>query len=269
MGSGQNIVLQVDELGHSYRPEHRGWLTVRPELRPLRDVSFTVRAGRILGIIGNSGAGKSTLLRILRGLERPESGHVRLMGKDLYSLKHAQLRRLRWGFQYLSCETVDALPVNRTAFDLVARALKAHGLTNTQVRKARVEEALRLLEFSFADGQKPVRALSQYQRQRLVIAVAIACRPHLIMVDELAQGMDLSVQAGMLKLLLELQDILELTLVVSSANLSIAGSFCDDLVILQDGEVVEAGPAHRVMWEPAHAHTQHLLQQARQAEVMA
>ncbi|GAA6180629.1 ABC transporter ATP-binding protein [Shimia sp. NS0008-38b] len=269
MGRSRDTVLRVDRVGQSFRPAIRGWFRAAPELRPLNDVSFSIKDGESLGIVGTGGAGKSTLLRVLLGLEDPEVGHVTFMGQEVATLTKAQRRRFGPNLRYLSCETIDFLSRRKTAYAIVAAALARTGLKDKALKQARVIEALRLVGIGHADSERRLATLSQIQCQKVALAATIVTRPRLVVVDELAYGMDVSVQAQMLNLLLEIQDLLDMSLVMSSSNLSVAGSLCDHLLVLKAGEVVETGSAHQVTNQPSHSHTYQLLSQSRASEAFA
>lgn len=269
MMDGQNTLLCVDKVTQSYRPASRGWFLSRPEVRPITDISLSIKSGMVLGVVGDQGAGKETLLRMILGFETPDAGHVSFMGQDFATLSKTQLRGLRPHIRSLSTQTIANLDDRLTAFDNVKAVLKAVGVTDYEEQKFRINEALRLVAIGHIEAQKYPSALSSCQRQRVAIATVIVTRPRLIVADEPAQGFDVSVQAQMLKLLLDLQDVLDLTLVISSTNLIVAGSLCDELVVLQNGQIVEAGPATRLLNRPEHLHTQELLHQAEAAEQAA
>lgn len=266
MSVGRDTLLNVDLVAHSFRAATRGWLSSKPALNAIRNVSFQVETGSVVGIVGATGAGKSTLSRLILGKEKPEQGRITFLGRDLEGFGKVQRRRLKPLMRHFSAQSISDLDDRTVAVGHLRSELRTLGVTDVETQQLRIREALRLVEVGRLDAAKMPSELSQCQRQRIAIAKAIISRPRLIVADEPALGQDILVQARLLELLLKLRDELDFTLVVTSPDIMVAGSLCDDLIILEAGEIVEQGPAHRVLNAPQHAHTQRLIELARSAE---
>jgi peptide/nickel transport system ATP-binding protein len=252
-------LLQVQGLGQRYRLPRAHLLGSAPALQALADVSFTLHAGRSLGVVGESGSGKSTLARLVMALERPASGRVLFDGQDLNSLSPADLRRARAGFQMVFQDPYGSLDPRRSVGQTVAEPLALMGMTDPAERNRRLAEVLDAVGLRPADAAKVPHEFSGGQRQRIAIARALVTRPRLIVADEPVSALDVSVQAQVLNLMQDLQDVFGVTYLFISHDLAVVDLVCDDVIVLQHGRVVEQGPADRVLRQPDHPYTRRLL----------
>ena len=238
-------LLRVEELTQSYRLPRPATLAglwhPAPRLPALQRASFTLHAGRSLGVVGASGSGKSTLARLVMALETPASGRVLLDGVDLHALDRAGLRKARPQFQMVFQDPYGSLDPRRSVLQTVAEPLVALLGTTAEEQQARVVEALVEVGLSAADLDKYPHAFSGGQRQRIAIARALITRPRLIVADEALSALDVSVQAQVLELLLRLQRDHGIAYLFISHDLAVVDSFCDEVIVLEQGRVVEHG----------------------------
>jgi peptide/nickel transport system ATP-binding protein len=252
-------LLVIDHVSKQYRLPREHLLSPAPVVQALDDVSFTLHAGRSLGIVGESGSGKSTLARLVMALEAPTRGRVILDGQDLNTLSPADLRRARSKVQMVFQDPYGSLDPRRTVGQTVAEPLAVlHGASRSEQR-ARAAEALEAVGLRAADLAKYPHEFSGGQRQRIAIARALITRPKLIVADEPVSALDVSVQAQVLNLMQDLQDQFGVTYLFISHDLSVVDLVCDEVVVLQAGRIVEQGPPGRLFQRPEHPYTQRLL----------
>ncbi len=258
-------LLEVRHLGRRFElPRSAPWS--RPAvLQALMDVNFTLLAGRSLGIVGESGSGKSTLARLVMALDRPTEGQVLFRGDDLHALPAARLRSLRADFQMVFQDPYGSLDPRQTVVQIVAEPLQmlpdrttGARLSKTELRE-RAHQALAEVGLRSGDLDKYPHEFSGGQRQRIAIARALITRPALIVADEPVSALDVSVQAQVLNLMMDLQDRHGLSYLFVSHDLAVVNLMCDDVLVLQAGHVVESGRTADVLRAPAHPYTQALL----------
>jgi len=257
-------LLQVQGLGRTYALPRRHLLQRAPRLQALADVGFTLQAGRSLGVVGESGSGKSTLARLVMALEAPSAGRVLFDGLDLQALDAATLRAARAGFQMVFQDPFGSLDPRRTVGRTVAEPLALLHPPGTPPpgraeQRERAAAALAEVGLGAADLDKYPHEFSGGQRQRIAIARALITRPRLIVADEPVSALDVSVQAQVLNLLLDLQQRHGLAYLFISHDLAVVDWVCDEVLVLDAGRVVERGPTAEVLTTPRHAVTQRLL----------
>ena len=252
-------LLRVDALTKRYRLPRHSLLQPAPEVQALAGVSFTLHAGKSLGVVGESGSGKSTLARLVMALEAPSSGQVLLDGVDLQTLDAAALRRTRTQLQMVFQDPFSSLDPRRTVLQTVAEPLAVlHGAGKAEQRE-RAAEALAAVGLAAADLQKYPHEFSGGQRQRIAIARALITRPRLIVADEPVSALDVSVQAQVLNLMQDLQDQFGVTYLFISHDLAVVDLVCDEVIVLHQGLVVEQGRPDELFSHPQHPYTQRLL----------
>ena len=255
-------LLEVRDVVRHYRLPRERLLAPPPVVHALQGVSFTLEAGRSLGLVGESGSGKSTLARLVMALERPDEGAVRFAGQDLGSLDAAALRRARSGFQRVFQDPYGSLDPRRTVLQTVAEPLAVlHGAGRAEQRE-RATDALDAVGLRASDLDKYPHEFSGGQRQRIAIARALITRPQLIVADEPVSALDVSVQAQVLNLMQDLQDRYRVTYLFISHDLAVVDLVCDEVLVLQHGVVVERGATREVFGRPQHEYTRALLEAA-------
>lgn len=252
-------LLSVRGLGKRYALPRRHWLAPAQPLWVLQDVDFDLCAGRSLGVVGESGSGKSTLARLVMALEAPSAGQVRLDGVDLHRLPPAELRRMRPRLQMVFQDPYASLDPRRRVLQTVSEPLALLGVRDAQERRTRAAQALEDVGLSAADGERYPHEFSGGQRQRIAIARALITRPRLIVADEPVSALDVSVQAQVLNLMQDLQERHGLSYLFISHDLSVVDLVCDDVVVLEQGRVVEAGPTDEVFGRPRSPVTRRLI----------
>ena len=258
--AAEPVLLEVRALGRRFAlPRATPW--ARPEaLQALQGVDFALAAGRSLGVVGESGSGKSTLARLVMALDRPSTGQVLWRGHDLHALPSAQLRAARADFQMVFQDPYGSLDPRQTVARIVTEPLQAlpARLSRAELRE-RAQQALAEVGLRSGDLDKYPHEFSGGQRQRIAIARALITRPALIVADEPVSALDVSVQAQVLNLMMDLQARHGLSYLFVSHDLAVVNLMCDDVLVLQNGRVVESGPSAQVLRAPRHPYTQALL----------
>ena len=254
-------LLQVQHLGRRFTLPRTSLWRPAGSLQALTDVSFKLRAGQSLGIVGESGSGKSTLARLVMALDRPTEGQVLFKGVDVHRAGAVPLRRLRSGFQMVFQDPYGSLDPRQKVFSIVTEPIQAlaQPADGRSELRDRAAQALSEVGLRTADLEKYPHEFSGGQRQRIAIARALITRPALIVADEPVSALDVSVQAQVLNLMMDLQDRHGLSYLLVSHDLAVVNLMCDDVLVLQSGRVVEHGPAQQVFQHPAHPYTRHLL----------
>jgi peptide/nickel transport system ATP-binding protein len=233
-------------------------------VRAVDDVSFTVQEGEALGLVGESGCGKTTTARcILRAIE-PTAGQVLYRTRDdavvdLAPMSGAQLVPLRKDIQMIFQDPFSSLNPRMTLFDNVGEPLLVHGMRSRRERLDRVAEMLRLVGLRPEFMHRYPHAFSGGQRQRIGIARALVTAPRLVVADEPVSALDVSVQAQVLNLLLELQSRLRLTFLFVAHDLSVVRHICDRVAVMYVGQLVELATTEQIFRHPRHPYTAALM----------
>jgi peptide/nickel transport system ATP-binding protein len=255
------ILLRTGQLTFAY-PERSSSLFGQPAMREVvKRVDLAVPRGSVLGLVGESGSGKTTLGRLLVRLLQPTSGGIQFDGVEIGSLNEDKLRPLRARIQMIFQDPQSSLNPRLRLGVTLTRPLQVYGrLKGRQDQRDRAAAALLdLVGLPKGFVDRYPHELSGGQRQRAGIARALALEPDFIVADEIVSGLDVSTQAHILLLLRELRARLGLTMVFISHDLSVVRVLCDDVAILQHGEVVEYGPVARIFSMPQHPYTRQLL----------
>jgi len=263
-GTQAGNLLEVQHL-KKYYPIHRGLLRrLVGVIKAVDDVSFHVRPGETLALVGESGCGKTTTARcVLRALD-PTSGQVLFRGSDgsivdVASIPRARLRPLRREMQMIFQDPFSSLNARMTLLDIVGEPLEVNGVGSRQERAERVAELLRLVGLRPEYMRRYPHAFSGGQRQRIGIARALALNPRLVVADEPVSALDVSVQAQILNLLLDLQEQLGLTYLFVAHDLSVVKHISDRVAVMYVGQIVEMTDTDRVFAAPKHPYTAALL----------
>ncbi len=251
-------VLQVEHLTTNYRTM-RGWV------RAAEDVSFEVEKGEAMGLVGESGCGKTTialsLLKLLPSAGRIRNGRILFNGRDLVKMKDREIRKIRWkGIAIIFQGSMNALnPVFKIS-DQIIEAIKVHepNISKSDT-KNRVEALMEMVGIDPGRANNYPHEFSGGMRQRALIAMALAANPEVLVADEPGTALDVVVQAQILKLLRELGEKLNLSMVFISHDLSIVAETCEKLAIMYAGEIVEYGDTKSIFAKPLHPYTQGLL----------
>lgn len=261
MTGSQAPLLAVRDLVKTY--SSGGWRFARRSsegFRAVDRVSFDVAAGQTLGLVGESGSGKSTIARAVTMLDPPTAGSVRFETTELTSLSAESLRRMRRRFQIIFQDPYASLNPRMRVGDFVGEPLAIHGLLSSRTeREAHVAECLRKVGLDPTFASRYPHQFSGGQRQRIAIARAIVLNPSFIVADEPISALDVSIQAQILNLLLDLQQELSLTYLFISHDLSVVRYFCHRVAVLYRGRIVEMADTEELFENPLHPYTRALL----------
>jgi oligopeptide/dipeptide ABC transporter ATP-binding protein len=228
------------------------------EVRAVEDVSLSITRGETLGLVGESGCGKSTLGRIAAGILPPTSGTARLDGKPVMS-ESGRHEKLTTRVQTVFQDPFSSLNPRRRIGDAIAEGPLAHGLVDRSGSRAYVAEQLSRVGLDPSYASRFPHQFSGGQRQRIAIARALAMKPDLLICDEPVASLDVSIQAQVLNLLLDLRRALNLTAIFISHDLGVVRHLSDRVAIMYLGRIVELGPATEIYAAPKHPYTQALL----------
>ncbi|MFC7625591.1 ABC transporter ATP-binding protein [Microlunatus sp. GCM10028923] len=258
--AGAEVVLAAESVIKHF-PAGRGWFgRAAGTVRAVDGVSFELRRGETLGVVGESGCGKSTLARTLVGLEQPTSGRVTFRGRDLHGLRGADHSDLRRRVQMVLQDPYASLNPRRTLRDTLLQPFQIHpGLLPRAKRLDRVRELVELVGLNPDHLDRYPFQFSGGQRQRIGIARALALDPEVIVCDEPVSALDVSVQAQVINLLLRLQRELNLSYVFIAHDLSVVRQISDRIAVMYLGKIAELGDRRPVYDTPAHPYTSALL----------
>lgn len=252
-------VIRVRELVKTYRLT-KGVVFRRHigEVRAVDGVSFELAQGKTLGIVGESGSGKSTTLHEILELTAPQSGSVEVLGHDVSSLSAASRRELRRDIQVVFQDPVGSLDPRLPVFDLLAEPLQANNFQKAAT-EARVAELLEIVGLRRADAARYPAEFSGGQKQRIGIARALALQPKILALDEPVSALDVSIQAGIINLLLDLQQQFNLSYLFVSHDLAVVRHLAHQVAVMYRGKIVEYGDSDDIFGSPQHEYTKKLL----------
>lgn len=230
----------------------------RNEVVAVKDLTFQLHRGETLGVVGESGSGKTTVSRIVTRLIEASGGAVELDGRDVMACSPAELRAARTDIQMVFQDPMASLNPRKRVVDLIAQGPIVHGMPPPQARE-KARELLEMVELSPSAATRYPHEFSGGQRQRIGIARALAMEPKVIVADEPVSALDVSVQAQVLRLLADLRDRLNLSVLFITHDLRVAAQLCDRIIVMQHGEIVEAGLTAEIFADPQHEYTRKLL----------
>jgi oligopeptide/dipeptide ABC transporter ATP-binding protein len=260
------VVLRVTDLAKTYKLT-RGVVLRKQvgEVRAVDGVSFELQQGRTLGIVGESGSGKSTTLHQILELSTPQAGSIEVLGADVATLDRRARRALRGDLQVVFQDPVAAVDPRLPVFDVLAEPLQANGFDRSRTDE-RVAELLGIVGLRREDASRYPAEFSGGQKQRIGIARALALQPKILALDEPVSALDVSIQAGIINLLLDLQDRFGLSYLFVSHDLSVVKHLAHRVAVMYKGKVVEQGDGDAVFANPQQEYTRRLLAAVPQPE---
>lgn len=259
-GSNEDSILEVKRL-RKYFPITKGFIFQRQvgAVKAVDDVSFFIRKGETLGLVGESGCGKTTTGRVILRLMEPTSGEAYFEGRNIFTLGKEDLRRMRRNMQIIFQDPYSSLNPRMTVGDIIGEPLEIHNLARGKEKVRRVQELLEVVGLSPYHANRYPHEFSGGQRQRIGIARALAVNPKLIICDEPVSALDVSIQAQVLNLLEELQKEFGLTYLFIAHDLSVVKHISDRIAVMYLGKIVEVAPAEELFANPQHPYTEALL----------
>jgi oligopeptide transport system ATP-binding protein len=251
-----DALLDVDNLVMEFRSRRR---TGGGRVQAVRGVSFTVGKGEILGLVGETGSGKTTVGKCVVRLLNPSAGTVTFGGQDITRVPRRGLRELRARIQMVFQDPYSSLDPRMSVAQIVAEPLRAHSPDSGEQTRARAAMAIERVGLPPAVLQRLPHELSGGQRQRVGLARALVLEPQLLIADEPVSALDVSVRAGILNLLADLQRSMGFSCLFITHDLSVAEFLCDRVAVMYLGEIVETGTRDELFTEPRHPYTQSLL----------
>jgi peptide/nickel transport system ATP-binding protein len=260
------VVLRVRDLAKTYKLT-KGVVLRRQvgEVRAVDGVSFELQQGRTLGIVGESGSGKSTTLHQILDLSAPQSGSIEVLGADVATLDRRTRRALRSDLQVVFQDPVASLDPRLPVFEVLAEPLQANGFDKNDT-DARVAELLGIVGLRREDASRYPAEFSGGQKQRIGIARALALQPKILALDEPVSALDVSIQAGIINLLLNLQERFGLSYLFVSHDLSVVKHLAHRVAVMYKGKIVEQGDGDQVFANPQQGYTRRLLAAVPQPE---
>jgi ABC-type oligopeptide transport system ATPase subunit len=251
-------LLQVNDLVKEFTRK-AGLFGPRSIVRAVDGVSFSIGEGETFGLVGESGSGKTTTGRCILRLIEPTSGQVTFRGEDVLRFSRAQMRRARREMQIVFQDPYSSLNPRMRAGDIVEEPLIIHRAGTKAERRRRVAELFQLVGLDPSQRTKYPHQFSGGQRQRIGLARALALSPSLVVADEPVSALDVSVQAQVVNLLMDLQERLKLTYLFIAHDLRLVRHICDRVAVMYRGRIVEMGGTAALFEAPAHPYTRALL----------
>ncbi len=248
-------MLEINNLSKVYT----SGIVKKKYTKAVDNVSLKVKTGQMIGIVGESGSGKSTLAMCISRLIEPTEGSIIYNGIDITSLSKKELSKIRKKVQVIFQDPQSSLNPRKTVGDSIAEAIKINKVHNKNEIKDEVLRLLNIVGLSKEHINRYPSQLSGGQNQRIVIARALALEPSLIIADEPTSALDVSVQAQIFKLLMEIREKNNITMVLISHDLEIVKNICDDIAIMYKGKIVEQGYVKDVIKDPKHPYTKVLI----------
>jgi len=259
MKSTEHSLLDVQDV-HVWFPVKRGVFSrISGYVKAVQGVSLRIQPGEVVGLVGESGCGKSTLARAIMLLQEPIKGSIRLDGKNIYELSGEDKRAVRKNAQIIFQDPYSSLNPRMPVYDIITEGLAAHGMITEAERETTALDLLNDVGLGSDALYRYPHEFSGGQRQRICIARALSMKPRLIVCDEAVSALDVSIQAQVLNLLMELKQKYQLSYLFISHDLSVVKFIADRLAVMYLGRIVEQGPCDVIMRQPKHPYTQALL----------
>lgn len=260
--STPTTLLDVRGLSKRFPVKGKPFSREKRVVHAVDDVSFAIGRGEVVGLVGESGSGKTTIGRTIMRLTDPTEGEIVYEGTDISRLSAKEMMAFRRKIQMVFQDPFASLSPRRKVGDLIAEGMDIHGIGTRAEREAEVRRLLDLVGLSADAAQRFPHEFSGGQRQRIGIARALAVSPGFIVADEPVSALDVSVQAQVLNLLQDLKEQLGLTILFIAHDLSVVEHFCDRVIVMYLGRIMEIAPSRTLYAAPKHPYTEALLSAA-------
>ena len=260
--STPTTLLDVRGLSKRFPVKGKPFSREKRVVHAVDDVSFSIGRGEVVGLVGESGSGKTTIGRTIMRLTDPTEGEIVYEGTDISRLSAKEMMAFRRKIQMVFQDPFASLSPRRKVGDLIAEGMDIHGIGTRAEREAEVRRLLDLVGLSADAAQRFPHEFSGGQRQRIGIARALAVSPGFIVADEPVSALDVSVQAQVLNLLQDLKEQLGLTILFIAHDLSVVEHFCDRVIVMYLGRIMEIAPSRTLYAAPKHPYTEALLSAA-------
>ncbi len=252
-------LLRAEGLEKQYKAGGGPFSGKSGRIKAVDGVSFSLRKGETLGLVGESGCGKSTLGRLLAGLEKPDAGSVWYEGKNLTAMGREEKRGVRTKIQMVFQDSYSSLNPRKRIFDILAEPMLYHGLADKKNIREETGRLMDMVGLPRGALERYPRQFSGGQRQRIGIAKALSLRPELLICDEPVSALDVSIQAQILNLFRELQEKLGLTCIFIGHGLGAVDYVSHRIAVMYLGKIVEIGDSRQIFEHPVHPYTRALL----------
>lgn len=258
-----SVLIEIKNLTKHFPVKRGFWSRTINKIQALNNITLNINKGEIIGVVGESGCGKSTLGKLILKLLDPTSGEVLYKNRNIFSLNNTEMRKLRQELQIVFQNPYSSLSPRMKIRDIISEPIFVHKLFKSKDAVInRTNELLKLVGLESYLGDRYPHELSGGQRQRIAIARALSLNPNFLVLDEPVSALDVSVQAQILNLLIDLQKDLNLTYLFISHNLSVVSYISHKIIVMYLGHIIEAGTKDEIMHNPQHPYTKALLSAA-------
>jgi len=256
-------MLSVSGLEKTFELRKTAFSNQKKIVKAVDKISFDLNEGRTLGVVGESGSGKSTLARCLLLLERPDSGVIKFFDRNLLKMSEKDLKTLRKDMQIIFQDPYSSLNPRKNVFDAISEPLLFHHVTNSLHINEKVVEILKNIGLDEGFLNKYPHEMSGGQRQRVAIGRALALNPSLLIADEPVSSLDVSIQAQIINLFIDIKEQSNISIIFISHDLNILQFISDDILVLYKGRILEMGKKDEVFSHPLHPYTRMLIKAAQ------
>ena len=257
----EKSIVQLNGISKIYKSQASFFNASTESVTALKNISLEIFKGEIFGLVGQSGSGKTTMGRLIVKLEEPDEGSIVLEGQEVNRLKGRALKNFRMKAQMIFQDPYQSLNPHLSISDTILEPLAIHGIATREKRRKKVVKSLESVGLTPASDymNRYPHQLSGGQRQRVAIARAMVLKPEFVVADEPTSMLDATIAIQLFRLLLDIRDRFGVTFLFITHNLAAARFLCDRIAVIHRGEIVETGPAEKIIQEPQHGYTRKLI----------